>query len=209
MGPRVRRRPARVAIAATAAALALVAAGTARPSATAQPDDAGPPPVGPRHKGHAFEHAVYEPSLTGQQVRLSVRCLGVKPHPRRHGALARFWIELHDTTDEELELDEGSLYLDWAREHRAPEQRVRPERVVGQTELEPGEASRVRLRFHLSGAEPSEAHLLRLRWRVLSGTGTQVLLRSVFIRHRSGAGAPFHFAPGYDPFPGIGVRRIR
>ena len=207
MGPRARKCPAHVAIVATAAALALVAAAT-RPVATAQPDDAGPPPVGPRHHGHAFEHAVYEPWLTDQQVRLSVRCLGVKPHPRRHGTLARFWIELHDTTDEELELEEDALRLDWAREHRTPEAGIDPERVVGRTELAPGEASRVRARFHLRGAEPSEVHLLRLRWLVRSGTGTEVLLRSVFVRHRPGPDAPFHFAPGYDPFPGIGIRRI-
>lgn len=165
--------------------------------------------VGPLHHRHAFQYAVYDPSFLDQRATVAIRCLGVAPHPRRHGSIARFHVEMHNTTDEELELVRDALLVDWARENRLPERLVEPEGVDGRTELDPGERSRVRVAFFLREDEPDEVHLLRFQLGLASDTGTRVLLRPVFTRGRAGHGEAgrFRFVPAYDPLGNVGPPR--
>ncbi|MFW6023964.1 MAG: hypothetical protein ACOC9O_04380 [Myxococcota bacterium] len=199
----------RVAVPAGACVLAVLATGPApRPVARAQ--EATTParrPIGPTHHGHAFEYANYEPSFLDQEAGVAVRCLGVTPHPRRSNAsLARFRVELHNTTDEDLELVKDSLHADWARRRRTPERGVRPEKVESSTEVEPGESSHVRVAFALREGDPDDVYVLRLRWSLRSDAGTVVLQRTVFARERPGPGGRFLYTPAYDPFGDVSVR---
>ncbi|MFW6049756.1 MAG: hypothetical protein ACODAU_01205 [Myxococcota bacterium] len=206
--PRIAPTP-RQTLGALAIAAGLIGAQNTPPTPVhAQQEDGPPPTIGPRHTMHTHRHAVYEPTFAlDQRARATVRCLGFAQERvgpgRRRQTLLRFEIGLDNTTDDDMELVDDALYLDWARHRRVPERGVRARELEGPTELAPGERGRVQVRFRVRTDDPEEVSVIRLRWSLRSDAGSILLLRSVFVRR--GPASPFLFAPHYDPFGNLGV----